>query len=443
MTIYTFLNDIVFAFLEGSIIFLFFLAFSGKKEFVKQNPGTFVVFCVFYTILSYWSTTFVPFGLHTLCQAVITFLFLSFITRTNIYNSAIITAAAMILVLIADIITSVPIIFLFQIDITNYLGQPLNKLLFSTVAKGLLFGTCFVLYFLNVNLFKIDFFKKENSLASNIILQIFLMGLFLLTVNYVSSHGQDLVLYNILLFTLYMLYIAFSFFDLKERMRLLNLEGKIKVQEEYVKNLEGVMNIIRREKHDFLNHINTIFALTRLSKPDSLERIAVYLQKITSNLQSSYKFYNTGIDFVDGLLAIKSNSCYENNINMSVEVQDELKLAAADESDLTTIIGNILNNGIEAIMLEAVKNDDSYIAIKMYLKRDKYIISISNNGPAISEKNMETIFENGFTTKKENSIDHGYGLFITKQYVNRNGGTIRVSSTEEKTEFILEFNVRQ
>ncbi|MCR4436463.1 MAG: ATP-binding protein [Clostridiales bacterium] len=264
-----------------------------------------------------------------------------------------------------------------------------------------------------------------------------MMGFFLICSNYATSSGKSIVLYNILLFVIYLLYIALAFFDLKERSRLVGLQNKLKLYEEDVKNLEGIINIIRREKHDFLNHINTVFALTKLNKPDSLERIGAYLQKLTNNLQSSYKFYNTGNDFVDGLLAIKSNTCYENNIELIVDIEDELTYADVDESDLPTIIGNILNNAIEAVMSEP--GSHRYIAINTYVEEDNYYISIANNGPAIPEKILDTIFENGFTTKQNNSIDHGYGLFITMQYVKRNGGRITVESTDERTEFLIEF----
>jgi two-component system, LytTR family, sensor histidine kinase AgrC len=50
------------------------------------------------------------------------------------------------------------------------------------------------------------------------------------------------------------------------------------------------------------------------------------------------------------------------------------------------------------------------------------------------------IFERGFSTKEEKK-DHGYGLYITKQTVLRNKGTIKVISNTEETAFQIVFEL--
>ena len=51
----------------------------------------------------------------------------------------------------------------------------------------------------------------------------------------------------------------------------------------------------------------------------------------------------------------------------------------------------------------------------------------------------EKIFENGFSTKSKNKLERGYGLYIVKQLVNKNKGSIEVNDNDNKTEFLIIF----
>ena len=87
--------------------------------------------------------------------------------------------------------------------------------------------------------------------------------------------------------------------------------------------------------------------------------------------------------------------------------------------------------------------DKRIISFYSYVEYGNYYISISNNGPMISEKHLNQIFERGFSTKKKNEKDHGYGLYIVNELVNKNSGSIEVTSDVNNTEFLLKFNVKE
>ena len=61
-----------------------------------------------------------------------------------------------------------------------------------------------------------------------------------------------------------------------------------------------------------------------------------------------------------------------------------------------------------------------------------FCIEIPDNGDIIPEEVIKRIFEKGFSTKTKEKGDHGYGLYITKQLVEHNNGSISVESTSEK-----------
>lgn len=433
--------EIVISAIESVIYLVLYITFTSKTWSLHENRFKYPVFIIFYTMLSFWATTYLPQGIHTIFILLIISIILSFITRTNMYNALITVAAITVYIAIIDTIVSNIFMILLNINLNQLLIDPDLKLKFYLSAKILQIILTVLLFAFNKKKVKISLFKADTNQYSFFILQLLLMSVFIFSINNVISKNKDIFIYNILLAFLYLLSIVLAFFDVKERERLLTTLNKTKNLEEYVNNLQDIVTLIRKEKHDFMNHINTIFAMTKIKKPNSIEMIEKYVTKLTNNLHSSYKFYDTGNMYIDGLFSIKSNICFDNNIELIVDSEVPINLADVDDCDLAGIIGNIINNAIECL----VNNPnivDKKIWLQTLIKVNKFHIKIGNNGPEIHKSHLNRIFENGFTTK-ENSSDHGFGLYITKQLVSKNGGTILITSNTQKTEFELVFKSRR
>ena len=56
-------------------------------------------------------------------------------------------------------------------------------------------------------------------------------------------------------------------------------------------------------------------------------------------------------------------------------------------------------------------------------------LTIEDNGPGIAAEHIERIFEPFFTTKQD--VGTGLGLWVTKEIIARQGGTIEVTSCSE------------
>jgi sensor histidine kinase regulating citrate/malate metabolism len=113
----------------------------------------------------------------------------------------------------------------------------------------------------------------------------------------------------------------------------------------------------------------------------------------------------------------------------------------ADDCDIAGIVGNILNNAIECL-LKNMNQKVKRIIFETHVKDNQFIISVANNGSNIPKHNIGKLFDNGFTTKSDTS-EHGFGLYITKQLVEKNRGLLSVSSDANGSEFIIEFKLRR
>ena len=108
------------------------------------------------------------------------------------------------------------------------------------------------------------------------------------------------------------------------------------------------------------------------------------------------------------------------------------------EDELISIISNIIDNAFEALRLTSFA-ENKEISITTFLDHSTFCIEIADNGEGIPEKIIPKVFKKGFSTKTKEKGDHGYGLYITKQLVEHNNGSISVESTSGNTKFLVKF----
>jgi two-component system sensor histidine kinase AgrC len=434
-------SDIALLFVESIIILLFYITLSAKSDFIKSNKVKCIIFAVFYIVFATWISIYLPFfGLHSVAIFLSSTLLLSFITNTNVYNSAVIFIITFLFIGSIDIIVSIIYVAVLGTDFNNLMNHPVYYPLFAWTSKLIQISLTFILYKHGDERFAINISKANNSQYMFAVLQLLLMTFFVVSINYNIGDMEDRFIYNIMLAALFALSLILSIFDIREREQMLIVVNKKKTLDEYVRNLEEVINVIRREKHDFMNHMQTIYAICKLGKPNALESIDNYIKRLSSDLTMSYKFFETGNDYIDGLLAIKSHTCFENDIDLSVDISARFSMAVTDESDIAGILGNILNNAIECL-LPLPDDYEKKIQIITYIELDQFYLKIINNGPEIPKQMINNIFEMGITSKA-NSEEHGLGLFIVRQMTLKNKGMIGVTSRLDKTEFTVSFNVR-
>ncbi|NLY42756.1 MAG: GHKL domain-containing protein [Clostridiaceae bacterium] len=439
----SFAREILFDFWESIIVLVYFTCLNNIKQFIRQNRFKSIVFILLYTFFTYWATNYISPIFHTLCIAAFMIIVLSFITKSSFYSSTITVIVIGVTLIVTESIILVIGMTLLNTNMSELLAVPNNKFVHALCCKIAQSGLAILLYRFNVSIKIHNEINEGKSAFSFVIMQVFMMSVFMASVNYVVSQQKNVTHYNILLFIIYLLYVILCFIDLNERENMLKLKYKMDEQQEYVKNMETIVEIIRREKHDFTNHLNTLLAICMLKKPDALEKMELYIRQLTNNLKSSVRCFNSGNVYIDGLLAVKNNFAFENDIYLEVDIEAPFSQADVNNSHLTSIVGNILDNAFESF-LSVPEKSGKVVSLCTYIENDKFYLSISDNGPMIPHEIREKIFESGFSTKDvDDKKDRGYGLYIVKKFVQQNNGNISVFSSEEETEFLITFNVRK
>jgi len=91
--------------------------------------------------------------------------------------------------------------------------------------------------------------------------------------------------------------------------------------------------------------------------------------------------------------------------------------------DLVTILGNLLENAVEAIGESARRE----IWVDLQHDSDRLVVTVEDSGPGIPPEHRERLFQPGFSTKGE---DRGFGLFHVSKRVTALGGRLEVTDRE-------------
>ena len=114
----------------------------------------------------------------------------------------------------------------------------------------------------------------------------------------------------------------------------------------------------------------------------------------------------------------------DHSINLTLSANDSIQLKA-DPEQLHQVILNLLLNSIEAISGNAASDSNGQINLGCCLESSKAIITITDNGPGISESDQKKVLDPFFTTKTSGT---GLGLAISARLVELNGGQLKLSS---------------
>jgi signal transduction histidine kinase len=409
--------------------------FEDYKDIIRM-----IVYVVVVSIVAIWVKKEVVYGYHTIIILSFCSILISILYKSRIYVSFISTIISSIYLLIFELIGLIIATKVLGVDMFNPINiEKYGTWTFVTIRtiQGVILGNIFKIK----HKLKIFFSSKseDNILAYNV-LAVFLIATLSLNLQSKISKYGEIYGTNMLIYFVFIGFILINIIEYRKKIELINIKHKYEVREEYIENLQTVVDIVRKEKHDFANIINTVYAQSVLNKEDSLKKIREYLKSTINSLEKINIFYDTGNTYVDGLLAVKSNSVIKNQINLDVDFEVSLEFLEFSDNDLIAIISNIIDNAINALNHIETK-EKKVISFYGYEENNKYYLAISNNGPKISKGNIDKIFQKGYSTRRTNKDEHGYGLYIVKELVAKNGGNITVASDEASTEFLLELKL--
>jgi two-component system, CitB family, sensor histidine kinase CitS len=178
---------------------------------------------------------------------------------------------------------------------------------------------------------------------------------------------------------------------------------------------------LRAQTHEYTNKLYVLSGLLQLGHYTD----AVELIQLESNLhkhQTRVLLEHINDRTVQAILLGKMGKASEKKVTLQVDPVSSIKSIPKhiDMTKLITILGNLLDNAIEAIS-ESEKKKVTFFATD---EGHDIIFEVADSGIGIDESTLHEIFQRGFSTKGDK--DRGYGLAIVQEVVEELEGTIEV-----------------
>ena len=185
--------------------------------------------------------------------------------------------------------------------------------------------------------------------------------------------------------------------------------------------------IIPKEKEKYYLNIanDEIMRLTRLVN-DLLDLSAMQAGKMT------FKLIKMDINNAVRMTVVKmGQKALEKNIKIDVDIEGKNLYVLADNDKIIQVLTNLVDNAIKYC------NKDGKILVSTKVKNDKVIISVYNNGPAISEDAVKYIWDRFYKADKSrtNKTSTGLGLPIVRNIILEHNEKIWIDNNDKGVTF--------
>lgn len=420
----------------------FIVKYFGFKEHIRAK---YLVSCIFSFILSTIICVFNYFvayeGYFASIYVLIIFIFTLIYLQGNNLEKLLVSILEITLISGVSFIVSLSVNLLFAKELTDTITMEFN------IRRLIIIILIFAIYLLMLKL--ILYLKKEfHEMTKSqwlIIILIPLISLILiisimeiiLMITADRSYYFFLVVFVISIIALNIL--IYMFMGILNRNNKMLLKYQLESQQRFYeeKNIDNIKNMyekIRILKHDMKHHND--FIMTKIidipeinsAQRKYLSEILSYVSDIDDNINSIKSTVYTENKFLDSILNYKIGVAIDKNIQIEMII-DKNTLGISDV-DLCCILGNLLDNAIEACEEENIEN--KIINLHMIAKNSCLLISVKNSiSESITNNNPN------FDTTKENKEKHGMGLKSMKSIAEKYSGSFKISEQEGKF-FIVE-----
>lgn len=202
-----------------------------------------------------------------------------------------------------------------------------------------------------------------------------------------------------------------------ERFKLLSQQNEFRRQ--YAENAKKQYDDIRRIRHDIRHTYSVILTLLKEEKTDEAFE---FIQASAESAEEVEVLIDVGDDVINALLNAKLSAAKQQGIivlcNASTCISD------IDKADLCNLLGNMLDNAIEA----CVKCGEGRRIIEVSIRSfdGKRLIEISNS---VSENVLEQ--NRLLKTTKADSEFHGFGVKSIRSIAEKYGGSVNFVQEED------------
>jgi two-component system CitB family sensor kinase len=206
---------------------------------------------------------------------------------------------------------------------------------------------------------------------------------------------------------------------LRDRTELVSLQSQLS------SNL-SITDTLRAQTHEFDNRLHTISGLVQLGEYDEVAALVGTLTRHRAEVSErvSKRVHDPA---VAALVVAKHAVAEERGVTLELDPGSRLPALAPEEvADLTTVLGNLVDNAIDASAGLA----DPLVELWILADAGVVHVRVRDNGPGVPEDLWDAIFVRGFSTKPDVLGGRGIGLPLVRLICSQRGGTVTVEAAD-------------
>lgn len=196
----------------------------------------------------------------------------------------------------------------------------------------------------------------------------------------------------------------------------------VKQLAEQLTGVKTYAEAVRSQSHEFMNRLHVILGMVQMRCYDELSE---YIRTIVGlhNQELGNVAQHIKDPALAGFLMGKLSYAREEQVELNIDVHTVIPEPAHPKMthELITILGNLIDNAIEA-MADSI---DKTLDVTFHFSGKFLTMEVLDSGPGIPDEIQKSVLEKGYSTKGEN---RGYGLYLVTKSIENLGGELIIDS---------------
>lgn len=422
---------------ESLIIYYMVLAITGKKE----SRLSVIMLSLLTSLFSYIIRAIpMVFGIHSILQIALMIIFLILFLKLPWRAAVAVIILVSVILGLSEGIFVPFLVWVFSFDLKQVISDPWLRILFTLPHLLFLAALIRAVNKRQWRLVLITRLLEGNGSAvggtkRQLLIQICLLALclvqalmfVLLKISfyiYTSGAYPSLTLDTLVQISGFILMIAalVTIFDAGYLLSITEREARLTSELCHMKERHNLNLRLQVERHDFYSHLTVVYGYLKAGHYIEAETYIQNLYKTIRHIESLIKLDPPELA---ALLSVKQEEAKAGGVYFHWEVNIEGKDLPLSPEDLAHLVGNLLDNALEA----ARTNYSPRIDVTIESNMMGLGLKVSNNGNPIPQDVRNSIYNAGYTTK-DTSRHSGLGLYIIKQITDRHNGRLELKEPE-------------
>jgi sensor histidine kinase regulating citrate/malate metabolism len=193
-------------------------------------------------------------------------------------------------------------------------------------------------------------------------------------------------------------------------------------------SLQVLADSLRAQAHEAANKLHTVVTMVEMGRPEDAVTFATRELELSQRLVDRLS-EAVGEPALVALLLGKTAQADERGIALTVTEDTHLPSDADDVplsgQEMVTVLGNLVDNA-----MDACDRDDPWVEVTVTLDDATLLMRVADSGPGMDAQTFRRAMHRGYSTKSGTDAgQHGLGLALVAQVVNRHRGTLTADVT--------------